>query len=325
MTDATTDARTDMGKAHAKTDAQADVADARDHVQARTGGGGDGARGRGFEVAVALLLGAATAVAGVWCLAAPHSFADAVGFPVPEAHGTGAGTGAQSAEHFLHDLGAFQLGLAAALLLSCVWYDALLTALAAFAFAGALHTVNHVADLGLGGQGGQIPLIAVAALAAAAASVLRLRALGWVTGGTATAARAELAPYVRQKTVLLTTYRRDGRGGATPVSIAVDGDRAYVRSFANSLKTRRLARDPRALVAPATALGNRPGRPLPVRLRRLERHGTEDRHAARVLRTKYPVLHGVLVPLMHRALLRRKAGFTVHFEVTVDDGGERES
>jgi PPOX class probable F420-dependent enzyme len=301
-------------------------------AQAQSPGGTNGARGRGFEVTVALLTGAATAVAGVWCLAAPHSFARLVGFPVPEAHdhgtgtgtgtgtGAGAGAGAEAAVHFLHDVGAFQLGLAAALLLACVWYDALLTVLAGFAVAGFAHTANHLADLGLGGERGQIPLIAVAALAAAAAFAVRLRGLGWVTGGTATAARAELAPYVRQKTVLLTTYRRDGGSGATPVSIAVDGAHAYVRSFANSVKTRRLARDGRALVAPATALGNRPGRPLPVRLRLLERGGEEDRHAARVLRPKYPLLHGVLVPLMHRTLLRRKVGHTVHFAVTVDAG-----
>lgn len=286
-------------------------------AQERPPGGADGTRGRGFEVTVALLVGAATAVAGVWCLAAPHSFARFVGFPVPAGHGHGTG-GAAAAEHFLHDVGAFQLGLAAALLLACVWYDALLTALAGFAVAGFAHTANHLADLELGGAGWQIPLIAVAALAAAAAFAVRLRGLGWVTGGTATAVRPELAPYVRQKTVLLTTYRRDGGSGATPVSIAVDGAHAYVRSFANSVKTRRLARDPRALVAPATALGNRPGRPLPVRLRLLERGGAEDRHAARTLRTKYPLLHGVLVPLLHRTLLRRKVGYTVHFEVTVD-------
>nr|WP_240969121.1 PPOX class F420-dependent oxidoreductase [Streptomyces sp. HNM0575] len=142
--------------------------------------------------------------------------------------------------------------------------------------------------------------------------------MGWVTGGTVTAAEPQLAPYVRQKTVLLTTYRRDGRTGATPVSIAVEDGHAYVRSFVNSVKTRRLSRDPRALVAPATGLGRRTGRPLPVRLRLLERGSAENRHAARMLRAKYPLLHGVLVPLMHRTLMRRKTGHTVHFELTVD-------
>ncbi len=41
-----------------------------------------------------------------------------------------------------------------------------------------------------------------------------------------------LAPYVRQKTVLLTTYKRDGTQVGTPVHIAVDGDHAYVRTYA---------------------------------------------------------------------------------------------
>jgi PPOX class probable F420-dependent enzyme len=266
--------------------------------------------GRGFAVGVAIVTGAGSAVAGWWALSAPRSFADAVDFPLRASDGSG--------DHFLHDIGAFQLGLAAALLLACVWYDVLATALAAFLVAGAVHTVNHAVDLDHGGNGAQIALLAVVSAVVALALGVRLRQLGWVVGGVSSAARPELAPYVRQKTVLLTTYRRDGGSGATPVSIAVDGAHAYVRSFANSVKTRRLARDGRALVAPATALGNRPGRPLPVRLRLLERGGEEDRHSARVLRTKYPLLHGVLVPLMHRTLLRRKVGHTVHFAVTVD-------
>ncbi|WP_314172812.1 PPOX class F420-dependent oxidoreductase [Streptomyces winkii] len=293
----------------------------QDGVRDAGGGAAGGARGRWFVVAVALLAGAGMAAGGVWALAAPHSFAEAVGFPVPSAHAGGAGAG--SGEHFVQDVGAFQLGVAAALLLACVWYDALLTALAGFVVLSAAHAGNHVADIGHGGHGWEIPVIAGAGLAAAAAFAVRLRQLGWVTGGVETAARAELAPYVRQKTVLLTTYRRDGGSGGTPVSIAVEGDHAYVRSFANSVKTRRLGRDPRALVAPCTTLGRRPGRRLPVRLRRLERGGAEDRHAARVLRAKYPFLHGALVPFMHRVLLRRKAGRTVHFEVAVDTGGAR--
>ncbi|WP_200211377.1 hypothetical protein [Micromonospora coerulea] len=43
--------------------------------------------------------------------------------------------------------------------------------------------------------------------------------------------------------------------------------------------------------------------------------GAEYRAAGRSLRRKYPVLHGVLVPLTHR-LVRRRTGRTVHFELT---------
>jgi hypothetical protein len=35
-----------------------------------------------------------------------------------------------------------------------------------------------------------------------------------------------LAPFVAQRTVALTTYRRDGTPVTTPVNLAVDGDRA---------------------------------------------------------------------------------------------------
>jgi PPOX class probable F420-dependent enzyme len=260
-------------------------------------------------VGVAIVTGAGSAVAGWWALSAPRSFADAVDFPLAASDGSG--------DHFLHDIGAFQFGLAAALLLACVWYDALATALAAFLVAGAVHTVNHAVDLDHGGNGGQIALLAVVSVVVALALGVRLRQLGWVVGGVSSAARPELAPYVRQKTVLLTTYKRDGGSGSTPVSVAVDGERAYIRSFATSLKTRRLSRDPRAGLAPSTATGKPRGEQLPVRLRLLDRGSAEDRYAARMLRTKYPLLHGVFVPFMHRTLLRGKVGHTVHFELTV--------
>ena len=54
------------------------------------------------------------------------------------------------------------------------------------------------------------------------------------------------------------------------------------------------------------------GDPVKGVARRLE--GTESRHAARMLRAKYPFMHGVLVPLSHR-IGRAKTGRTVHFEV----------
>ena len=39
---------------------------------------------------------------------------------------------------------------------------------------------------------------------------------------------SSFAPFVHQKTVLLTTYRRDGTPVGTPVNIAVEGDHAFV-------------------------------------------------------------------------------------------------
>src|SRR5437868_5059812 len=42
------------------------------------------------------------------------------------------------------------------------------------------------------------------------------------------------------KTILLTTFKRDGAPVATPVSIAFDHDRAFFRSYDKAWKTQRL-------------------------------------------------------------------------------------
>ncbi|MPZ60892.1 MAG: PPOX class F420-dependent oxidoreductase [Propionibacteriales bacterium] len=256
-------------------------------------------RSRRYVTGATSVAGTAMASGGVWALAAPGSFAEFVDFP--------------GHVHFLHDLGAFQIGAAVTLFLALIWSDALTTALAGFLVGNTIHVINHVADLDLGGYAGQIWALAALSLAVAAALVLRLRGLGYVVGEVDVATTPVLAPYVRQKTVLLTTYRRDGRAGGTPVSIAVDGDHAFVRSFERSLKTRRLARNPEATITPSTGRGEPTGSAVRVRMRRLE--GADDRYAARMLARKHPFLHGVLVPLTHR-IARAKAGRTVHFVVT---------
>jgi PPOX class probable F420-dependent enzyme len=126
-----------------------------------------------------------------------------------------------------------------------------------------------------------------------------------------TPARA-LAPFVTQRTVALTTYRRNGTPVSTAVSIAVDGDRAVFRSFAKAGKTRRLRRNPAVEMAPSTFLGRPTGPPVRGTARLLD--GAEARAAARLLRRKHPFLHGVLVPLAHR-IGRARTGQTVHFEL----------
>ena len=121
-----------------------------------------------------------------------------------------------------------------------------------------------------------------------------------------------LAPFVHQPTVVLTTFRRDGTPVPTAVSLAVDGDRAVFRTFAKAGKTRRLRNDPTVEVAPSTLRGVPTGPALRGTARRLD--GEEDRAAARLLRHKHPVLHGLLVPLAHR-VGRAKTGRTIHFEL----------
>lgn len=246
----------------------------------------------------AALLGLASAVVGVWAMLAPASFSTWADFPPHR--------------HFVHDIGAFQLGIGVTLLLATIWADALTVAFAGYMVGGTAHTVVHVADRNLGGTTGQTLAIGGAVVVAGAAFAYRWRERGWVLGVVSPTGVPALAPFGPQKTVVLTTYRRDGRPVGTPVSIAVAGGRAYVRSFERAWKTRRIGNNPMVTVAASTARGVPTGSAVQATAQRLE--GAEYDMAARTLRRKYPLLHGVLVPLMHR-LGRRRTGGTVHFAI----------
>ena len=253
---------------------------------------------RVYLVTLTAAVGLATVGAGLWCLIDPGSFANFVQFGLHE--------------HFLHDIGAFQLGLGLILLLALIWSDAMITALAGFTVANTVHTVNHVIDLDLGGSAAQAWLLGVVSAALVGAFVLRLRQLGYVLGTVTVTTEPALARFVRQKTIRLTTFREDGTSGTSPVSIVVEGDRAYFRSFERAVKVRRLRRNPKVEFGPSTTSGKPTGAMQPGRVRLLQ--GDEYQTAARLLRRKYPFLHGVLVPLTHR-LMRSRFGGTVHAEL----------
>jgi len=74
---------------------------------------------------------------------------------------------------------------------------------------------------------------------------------------TTTRATPVLEPFVEQRTVLLTSFRRDGTPVGTPVTIAVEGDHAFIRSFDAAWKVKRMARNPEVEVAPSTFRGER--------------------------------------------------------------------
>jgi PPOX class probable F420-dependent enzyme len=279
------------------------IEEATRHRRAQRVWGRQAAPGRGYVITVTLLAGAFMLAAGIWSLSAPRSFAEAVQFPY--------------AEHFLHDLGAFQIGIGVTLLLAAAWSDALALALAGFLVANSIHAVNHAVDLDLGGRGSDPWLLGALSLLIAAALVVRLRELGYVVGVVGTAAAPPLEPFVRQKTALLTTYRRDGTPVGTPLSVAVEGDHAFIRSYEQAWKAKRMRNRPEVELAPSTARGKPTGPAIHARARLLE--GTEARHAGHALASKHPLLHGVLVPLAHR-LGRSKTGRTVHYElVPLDD------
>ncbi|HET8524783.1 MAG TPA: PPOX class F420-dependent oxidoreductase [Thermomicrobiales bacterium] len=107
-----------------------------------------------------------------------------------------------------------------------------------------------------------------------------------------------LRPFVHQPTVLLTSYRRNGTPVGTPVSIAVDGDHAYVRTYESAWKFKRIRRNPAVEIAPSTIRGKPTGAALSARARILS--GEEAARASHLIAHKHPILHGVLVPLYHR-------------------------
>lgn len=118
-----------------------------------------------------------------------------------------------------------------------------------------------------------------------------------------------LEPLAGQRNVLLTTHRRDGTPVGTPVHVAVEGDRAYVRTWDTTGKIKRIRNNPKVEMAPSTVLGRPTGPGIRARARILG--GEESARAGRRLAAKYPALHGVLIPLVHRL----RGNVTVHLEL----------
>jgi PPOX class probable F420-dependent enzyme len=118
-------------------------------------------------------------------------------------------------------------------------------------------------------------------------------------------------PIASAKTILLTTYRRDGTPVGTPVNVAVVGeDVAYIRTFDPSGKLKRMRRNAHVEVAPSTLRGRATGPAVAARARVLA--GSESQVAATALAGKYPLTHGHVIPWYHR----RKGLVTTQIELT---------
>ena len=90
--------------------------------------------------AITLVGGIFFLVTGVWAFAAPRSFFDVVATYPP------------FNEHLFHDLGAFQIGLAVALLAALFTGDALLVVLIGAGSGSIVHAIAHFMDSDLGGR-----------------------------------------------------------------------------------------------------------------------------------------------------------------------------
>ncbi|QIN82033.1 PPOX class F420-dependent oxidoreductase [Rubrobacter tropicus] len=120
------------------------------------------------------------------------------------------------------------------------------------------------------------------------------------------------AALAREKYVLLTTFRRDGVGVGTPVHVAVEGDLAYFRTWDTTWKLKRIRNNPQVEVAPSTFRGRQTGPGIRARARILA--GAESARAGALISRKHPILHGFLIPLVHRI----KGNETMHVELMAD-------
>ena len=115
---------------------------------------------------IAAVAGAAIfGLAGAWAFLAPRSFYDTIA-TWPPYNG-----------HFIHDLGAFQLGLAVALVAALLHKDALMTVLVGAATAGLVHFAAHLEDRSLGGRPTDPLTICAIAFLMAIGALLRWREL----------------------------------------------------------------------------------------------------------------------------------------------------
>lgn len=103
---------------------------------------------------------------GVWAFAAPASFfARIATFPPYN-------------EHFLHDIGAFTIGLGAAAVAGLLVSDGLTATLAGVAVGSVLHEAAHVMDRALGGKPSDPWLLGLLALVVVAGAVAAARSVG---------------------------------------------------------------------------------------------------------------------------------------------------
>jgi hypothetical protein len=111
------------------------------------------------------VLGLTSIGAGLWAMVAPHSFDDqAATFPPYN-------------RHFIHDIGAFQIGLGSCLIAALAFTDALLAVLIGNALGAISHFAGHVADRSIGGQSSDPYTFAALALLMVVLAVVRWRTL----------------------------------------------------------------------------------------------------------------------------------------------------
>lgn len=122
--------------------------------------------GARFVVAVLWIAGLFFLLPGIWALVHPQSFFDEVAPWEPYN------------EHFIHDIGAFQVGIGVALLLATRVKDASFVALTGAAAGALVHLLSHIADHNHGGNDTDTLVFGVLAALLLAAAIVRWRSAG---------------------------------------------------------------------------------------------------------------------------------------------------
>ena len=118
-------------------------------------------------------------------------------------------------------------------------------------------------------------------------------------------ARAELR---RAKTILLSSYKRDGTAVSTPVSLAAENGRLFFRSYDGAWKTKRIRHNPKVEVAPSTLRASQQAIRSPLTPFSSK---AKTPRSPRALAREHRVLQGLLVPIAHRLARYR----TMHYEL----------
>ena len=123
-----------------------------------------------WERVTAGLFGVALLSSGLWAMAAPESFYATVAQYPPYNR------------HFIHDIGAFMLGLGATLGFGLAVGDGFLVALVGNAIGALAHFISHAVDRDLGGQPSDPLTFGVFALLLVGLAVWRGRVIGLARG-----------------------------------------------------------------------------------------------------------------------------------------------
>lgn len=145
---------------------------------------------------------------GLWAFVAPSSFYDQIALFPPHNR------------HFLHDAGAFQIGLGATLLLALRWRDALFVALLGVGTGAAVHAVAHLLDRNLGGRRTDPVSLAIIAVVIVLAALLR-----WNPSGRERSDGSVDAPTRVRRPGSQNKGATDAGPGAHPAATAGDPDR----------------------------------------------------------------------------------------------------